>query len=132
MSFSLNEHEQGCTPLQPCRTCRIVSFLRERLGTSEFDKFLALCNDSPDARANGDLNIPIAELRDQISSRAYNCLIQNNIKTLGDLVGKTAYELLRVREFGRKSLDQVEMMLTQRGLRLQEPPEETELPNKSE
>jgi DNA-directed RNA polymerase subunit alpha len=48
------------------------------------------------------LNKPVEEL--ELSVRSANCLRANNIFTLGDLVHKTESEMLKYRNFGRKSL----------------------------
>lgn len=52
---------------------------------------------------------PINEL--QFSSRTLNCLINSNIKYLIDLVNKTEDDLLRIKNFGRKSLREVKEIL---------------------
>ena len=48
------------------------------------------------------LNKPVEEL--ELSVRSANCLRANNIFTIGDLVHKTESEMLKYRNFGRKSL----------------------------
>lgn len=51
-----------------------------------------------------------------LSVRAYNCLIRRRIQTVGDIVGLTAEELMRVRNLGRKSLDEIVGKINELGL----------------
>jgi DNA-directed RNA polymerase subunit alpha len=48
--------------------------------------------------------------------RSHNCLKAANIKTIGDLVRREADEMLKFRNFGRKSLQELEEVLDDRGL----------------
>ena len=57
--------------------------------------------------------IPIEEL--DFSVRAYNCLKRGAIATVGDLLGKTEQQLMRLRNFGQNSLAEVKMKLAERG-----------------
>ena len=50
--------------------------------------------------------------------RSANCLKNDNIIYIGDLVQKTESELLRTPNFGRKSLNEIKEVLTQMGLHL--------------
>lgn len=54
----------------------------------------------------------------ELSVRSYNCLKNANIKTLGELVQKTDGEMLRTRNFGRKSLNEIKQILEEMGLSL--------------
>lgn len=54
----------------------------------------------------------------ELSVRAYNCLKNANIKTIFDLVQKSEYELLRTKNFGRKSLNEIMNLLNSYGLHL--------------
>ncbi|MBO5543759.1 MAG: DNA-directed RNA polymerase subunit alpha [Oscillospiraceae bacterium] len=62
------------------------------------------------------LSITIEEL--DLSVRSFNCLKRANINTVGDLVSKTQEEMIKVRNLGRKSLEEVEHKLVQLGLHL--------------
>lgn len=53
-----------------------------------------------------------------ISVRTYNCLIESNIRYIGDLVQKSEEDLLKTRNFGRKCLGEVKIMLEEMGLKL--------------
>lgn len=62
------------------------------------------------------LDIRIDEL--ELSIRAYNCLKNEGIETLRELVAKTELELIRTPNFGRVSLKEVVDMLAEFGLSL--------------
>ena len=54
----------------------------------------------------------------ELSVRSYNCLKNARVRTLGELVQKTEVELLRTRNFGRKSLNEIRGILTEMDLSL--------------
>ncbi|TAN43770.1 MAG: DNA-directed RNA polymerase subunit alpha [Nitrospirae bacterium] len=62
------------------------------------------------------LNKSIDEL--ELSVRAFNCLKNANIKTIGDLVQSTEHELLKTKNFGSKSLNEIKSVLVSMGLNL--------------
>ncbi len=62
------------------------------------------------------LRLPISEL--ELSVRSSNCLKEANIKTIGDLVRKAEPELLGFRNFGKKSLTEINDLLKAMGLTL--------------
>ncbi len=62
------------------------------------------------------LKTPIAEL--ELSVRAANCLREAKITTIGDLVLKSPQELLKYRNFGKKSLAEIDELLHGMGLAL--------------
>src|SRR5579884_4499803 len=63
---------------------------------------------------NEVLNRSVEEL--ELSVRSYNCLKNANIQTIGDLVQKTEAEMLRTKNFGRKSLNEIKEILQNLGL----------------
>ena len=65
---------------------------------------------------NEVLNRSVEEL--ELSVRSYNCLKNANIQTIGDLVQKTEAEMLRTKNFGRKSLNEIKEILGSMGLSL--------------
>lgn len=69
-----------------------------------------------DAPAACDISIDELEL----SVRSYNCLKRAGINTVGELVNKTSDEMMKVRNLGRKSLDEVLGKLKELGLSLKE------------
>lgn len=62
------------------------------------------------------MDMSIDEL--ELSVRSYNCLMRANIKTVEELTNKTADEMMKVRNLGRKSLDEVLAKLKELGLSL--------------
>src|SRR5208282_4949871 len=60
------------------------------------------------------LNRSVEEL--ELSVRSYNCLKNANIQTIGDLVQKSEAEMLRTKNFGRKSLNEIKEILSNLGL----------------
>ncbi|MCI0525916.1 MAG: DNA-directed RNA polymerase subunit alpha, partial [Nitrospira sp.] len=54
----------------------------------------------------------------ELSVRAANCLKNANIKTIADLVQRTEAEMLKTKNFGRKSLNEIKEILSEMGLSL--------------
>ena len=54
----------------------------------------------------------------ELSVRSYNCLKNANIRTIGELVQKTEAEMLKTKNFGRKSLNEIKEILGTMGLSL--------------
>ncbi len=67
---------------------------------------------------SGDLARTIEELN--LSVRSYNCLKREGINTVGDLVQKSEAELMDIRNFGQKSIDEVKGVLEELALGLRE------------
>ena len=67
-------------------------------------------------RRSAVLNIPVTDF--ELSVRSRNCLKKMNIHTLGDLLRTTEQELLSYKNFGETSLNEIEALLAQKGLRL--------------
>ena len=63
---------------------------------------------------NEVMNRSVEEL--ELSVRSYNCLKNANIQTIGDLVQRTEAEMLRTKNFGRKSLNEIKEILAGLGL----------------
>lgn len=61
-------------------------------------------------------DMPIEEL--ELSVRSYNCLKRANINTIGELMLKTEDEMIKVRNLGKKSLDEVTQKLLSLGIAL--------------
>ena len=62
------------------------------------------------------LSMTIDEL--DLSVRSYNCLKRANINTVADLISKTGEDMMKVRNMGKKSLDEVQKKLEMMGLSL--------------
>ena len=65
---------------------------------------------------NENLNRSVEEL--ELSVRSYNCLKNANIQTIGELVQKTEPEMLKTKNFGRKSLNEIKEVLATMNLHL--------------
>jgi DNA-directed RNA polymerase subunit alpha len=61
-------------------------------------------------------NMPVEQL--DLSVRTMNCLRRSNINTVGELIGRGAKELLKLRNFGQKSYQEIEDRLASIGLSL--------------
>ena len=70
------------------------------------------------ATSSPSRDIIIEEL--ELSVRSYNCLKRAGISTVGELTNKTADEMMKVRNLGRKSLDEVLAKLKELGVSLKE------------
>jgi DNA-directed RNA polymerase subunit alpha len=62
------------------------------------------------------LNKSVDEM--ELSVRSYNCLKNANIRTIGELVQKSEAEMLKTKNFGRKSLNEIKEILAGMGLSL--------------
>jgi DNA-directed RNA polymerase subunit alpha len=67
-------------------------------------------------RLNENLNRSVEEL--ELSVRSYNCLKNAQIQTIGELVCKSEQEMLKTKNFGRKSLNEIKAILSTMGLSL--------------
>ncbi|OGO00209.1 MAG: DNA-directed RNA polymerase subunit alpha [Chloroflexi bacterium RBG_13_51_52] len=67
-------------------------------------------------------NMPVEQL--DLSVRTMNCLRRSNITTVGELIGKGTKELLKLRNFGQKSYQEIEDRLSAIGLSLNPKTEE--------
>lgn len=62
------------------------------------------------------LRMPVSEL--ELSVRSANCLKEAKIRTIGELVQKTESEMLKYRNFGKKSLAEIHEIISKMGLSL--------------
>ena len=62
--------------------------------------------------------LPLASTSSSCRFARANCLQQANIKTIGDLVQRTEAEMLKTKNFGRKSLKEIKEILAEMGLSL--------------
>jgi len=72
--------------------------------------------DTPRAALNENLDKSVEEL--ELSVRSYNCLKNANIRTIRELVQKSEGEMLKTKNFGRKSLNEIKEILSGMGLSL--------------
>jgi DNA-directed RNA polymerase subunit alpha len=73
-----------------------------------------------DGALASDLALPIEEL--DLTVRSYNCLKREGIHSVGELVGRSEADLLDIRNFGAKSIDEVKDKLAEMGLALKDSP----------
>jgi len=72
--------------------------------------------ESQEEPLNENLFKPVSEL--ELSVRSANCLKNANITYIGELVQKTEAEMLKTKNFGRKSLNEIKAILEEMGLHL--------------
>jgi DNA-directed RNA polymerase subunit alpha len=80
------------------------------------DQPLDAASEQGAAAVNENLDKSVEEL--ELSVRSYNCLKNANIRTLRELVQKTEGEMLKTKNFGRKSLNEIKDILATMGLSL--------------
>jgi DNA-directed RNA polymerase subunit alpha len=73
-----------------------------------------------DAALAADMALPIEEL--DLTVRSYNCLKREGIHTVGELIGRSEADLMDIRNFGQKSIDEVKDSLAGLGLNLKDSP----------
>ncbi|GGK80471.1 DNA-directed RNA polymerase subunit alpha [Streptomyces flaveus] len=73
-----------------------------------------------DAALAADLVLPIEDL--DLTVRSYNCLKREGVHSVGELVARSEADLLDIRNFGAKSIDEVKAKLAGMGLGLKDSP----------
>jgi DNA-directed RNA polymerase subunit alpha len=73
-----------------------------------------------DAALAADLALAIEDL--DLTVRSYNCLKREGIHTVGELVARSEADLMDIRNFGSKSIDEVKAKLNELGLSLKDSP----------
>ena len=73
-----------------------------------------------DAALAEDLAMSVEDL--DLTSRALNCLTREGINTVGDLVARSQADLLDIRNFGQKSIDEIKEKLAGMGMSLKDTP----------
>jgi len=73
-------------------------------------------HEAEEEKLNQNLFRPVSEL--ELSVRSANCLKNANITLIGELVQKTEAEMLKTKNFGRKSLNEIKAILEEMGLSL--------------
>lgn len=124
---SLLVHREGCLPLKPCATCKLFQFARQNLQGDKFEAFLTLIADAEGKSIEGQVEVAgvsrqvvlddtIDVLR--LSVRAHNCLKNDNLLTIRQVLKKDAAELLRIPNFGPRSLSELAEQLGFRGFKV--------------
>ena len=99
-----------------------AKILKEQMNVFiNFDESLAepeivLEEESVDSEINPYLSRPVDDL--ELSVRSANCLRNANIRYIGELVQRTENEMLKTKNFGRKSLNEIKQLLSEMGLGL--------------
>lgn len=73
-----------------------------------------------DAALAADMALPIEDL--ELTVRSYNCLKREGIHSVGELVARSEADLMDIRNFGAKSIDEVKAKLVELGLSLKDSP----------
>ena len=73
-----------------------------------------------DAQVAADMALPIEDL--DLTVRSYNCLKREGIHSVGELVARSEADLMDIRNFGAKSIDEVKAKLVELGLNLKDSP----------
>ena len=73
-----------------------------------------------DEQLAADLALPIEDLN--FTVRSYNCLKREGVHTVGELITRSEQDLLDIRNFGQKSIDEVKAKLAEMGLALKDSP----------
>ena len=71
-----------------------------------------------DEQYAADLALPVEELK--LTMRSYNCLKREGIHTVSELVSRSEQDLLDIRNFGSKSIEEVKLRLHEMGLALKD------------
>jgi DNA-directed RNA polymerase subunit alpha len=71
-----------------------------------------------DEQLAADLALPVEDLN--LTVRSYNCLKREGIHTVGELISRSEQDLLDIRNFGAKSIDEVKLKLHEMGLSLKD------------
>lgn len=99
--------------------------LGAKILTEHLNLFVGLTQNAQDAeimvekeddKTEKVLDMPIEEL--DLSVRSYNCLKRAGINTVGELIQKTEEDMMKVRNLGKKSLEEVQEKLAELGLSL--------------
>ena len=96
------------------RLFQTMAGLPEEIEVTEGGTF----NEPEDDETSKVLETTIEDL--DLSVRSYNCLKRAGINTVADLVNKTEDDMMKVRNLGRKSMDEVKKKLQELNLSLKE------------
>ena len=94
----------------------LVELFQLFAGVGEGDRGLVLGPEPGEDEVSGVLAQPIEDM--DLTVRSYNCLKREGVTTVGELVQKSEEDLLEIRNFGQKSIDEVKAKLEEMGLGL--------------
>ncbi len=122
MISELPKHLDGCSPVNPCRSCRAMEYLRRHLSDEQMEEFVGIITTGYGTSAHQSeyLHSRLQESIEELGmpTRAFGGLKGAGIRTIGELVVKRDTELLHIPNFGRRSLSDVKEALMQMGLHL--------------
>jgi len=94
----------------------LVELFQLFAGVGEGDRGLVLGPEPGEDEVSGIMAQPIEDM--DLTVRSYNCLKREGVTTVGELVQKSEDDLLEIRNFGQKSIDEVKAKLDEMGLGL--------------
>lgn len=98
-----------------------AKILKEQMGIfthfrEEIEEYVEISHDEPEETTRHYLDQPVDEL--ELSVRSSNCLKSANITYIGELVQRSEQDMLKTKNFGRKSLRELKEILESKGLYL--------------
>lgn len=98
-----------------------AKILKEQMGIfthfrEEIEEYIEISHDEPEETTRHYLDQPVDEL--ELSVRSSNCLKSANITYIGELVQRSEQDMLKTKNFGRKSLRELKEILESKGLHL--------------
>lgn len=117
MFILLIDHFPNCTHLSPCLSCKATSFLKNKLNDDDFQQLISLLR--IESEGSIALDASIHELI-ELDRRSRNCLIAQNIYTVGDVLRLSESNLMRIPNFGRGSLRVLRETLEKKGRQIGE------------
>jgi len=119
LKIFLIDHLEGCTPLEPCASCRTALAIRKLLGDEKFFEIANIISNEITGLGTGQsasLDTSVEKL--PFSVRVACCLKNGNISTIGDLLAVKEDAMLRIPNFGPVCLKEVKGILARYGHRL--------------
>lgn len=113
MPLFLIEHLEGCTPLEPCASCKAADFLKRKLNTEDFNVLLGMARHTNNYRALADETF-IDDIPG-LPRRVKGCLHSAEMATVGDVVKHSESDLYRIPNMGRTSVRQLVKVLAEGG-----------------
>jgi DNA-directed RNA polymerase subunit alpha len=92
----------------------ITKYLQLFVNLTEMPEEEVIEPEEEEEEENKNLEMPIEEM--ELSVRSYNCLKRAGINTVEELTQRTVEEMMKVRNLGKKSLEEVENKLSELGL----------------
>lgn len=110
------ESDGTISPVEATNMASQIIMEHLKLFAEAGEKSLQLVFDEGESKEHALYNTPIEELN--LSVRSYNCLKKNGIDTVEQLINQSEKELLKIRNFGHKSMEEVKEKLEKMGISL--------------